>query len=862
MKSRLLTIFALVFLANNLGFSQSAVCSYKYRKRIVFDPARVSGPSDLSNFPALINISSDNDLRTVANSGHVENANGYDVVFTADDGVTLLTFQLEKYTATNGQYTAWVLLPNLSTSIKTVIYMYYGNTAIITDQSSNSVWTNYHGVWHLENSSFSDNSPSGYNLTNNGTTNQAAAAINGGRADNGTQWLEVSSSFPNMNADFTMSAWIYSGNVGTAGQRVFCDDVNNTSGYALSLGDPGSGALRFYARGTNPISLDTPNNTITNNTWYFVSAVADVTNKVKRIFVNGVQIVSATYTGTWGTDNGNSSIAGETASGETGNRLNGRIDEVHVAKSALSADWILTEYNNQSSPATFYSITPEPAVWDGSSSSNWNTNANWVSGTVPASMEDVILTNVGSAPSLNANKQIASLWIQSGTTLSFNNNRVLSVAYDIVNCGTLLGGGGTSGVELNSSNSEVQVQHLSGSGTYSFTELTINNTYSLNPSVTLNKNINVVESLTLTSGLVNTGSTNIIAMESGATITNGSATSYINGPMTKDGTAAFVFPVGKGGKWRRIGISGPTSTSVFRAEYFNAPFTTTNNVNAPLNDISTVEYWQLDRLSGSGNASVTLYWEDAGVSGINNCSDLTIARWNGASWDERAAATVGGSSCSGTGTGAVTTTAVVTAFSPFTFGSKLGGGTNPLPIELISFEAECIHDGVKLHWSTATEKNNAFFYLEKSADGQNWQELKRMRAAINSQVTLNYSYVDSVLLSDAPAYYRLSAIDIYGNADQPVSLALSCSAQQNDWTLFPNPLESGTLNVELHLTSDYGNGSLAIYNSLGELCYRQEIYLRKGTTRIQIPLSLNQGSYLVKLNTHALMLPTQKLIIR
>lgn len=861
MKLNLLTIFVFVFLAINLGFSQSAVCAYKYRKRIVFDPARVSGPSDLSNFPALINISSDNDLRTVANSGHVENANGYDVVFTADDGVTLLTFQLEKYTATNGQYTAWVLLPNLSTSINTIIYMYYGNTAITTDQSSNSVWTNYHGVWHLENNSFSDNSPSGYNLTNNGTTNQAAAAINGGRADNGTQWLEVSSSYPNMNSDFTMSAWIYSGNVGTAGQRVFCDDVNNTGGYALSLGDPGSGALRFYARSTTPISLDTPNNTITNNTWYFVTAVADVTNKVKRIFVNGVQIVSATYTGTWGTDTGNSSIAGETASGETGNRLNGRIDEVHVAKSALSADWILTEYNNQSSPSTFYSITPEPSVWDGSSSSNWNTNANWVSGTVPASMADVILTNVGNAPSLNANKQIASLWIQSGTTLSFNNNRVLSVAYDIVNCGTLLGGGGTSGVELNSSNSETQIQHISGSGTYSFTELTINNTYSLNPSVTLNKNINVVESLTLTSGLVNTGSTNIIAMESGATITNGSATSYINGPITKDGTSAFVFPVGKGGKWRRIGISGPTSTSVFRAEYFNTPFTTTNNVNAPLNNISTVEYWQLDRLSGSGNASVTLYWEDAGVSGITNCPDLTIARWNGASWDERAAATVGGSNCSGTGTGAVTTTAVVTAFSPFTFGSKLGGATNPLPIELINFEGICAEDGIQLNWSTASEKNNAYFKIERSEDGMLWKQIAVMKGAGNSQSLKKYSVRDNTLSGAEIHYYRLIQTDIFGSTETFDPIVLNCVAKTNSIKLFPNPAEK-EVYLELNLSNDYGVGEIKIVNALGENVFQTTMDLKKGNSSHKVSLSLEPGLYTLMLGSELVELAPQKIIIR
>src|SRR5687767_8287391 len=121
-------------------FSQSAVCAYKYRKRIAFNPAQVAGASDLVNFTALINITSDNDLRTVANSGHVENASGFDIIFTAADGVTKLDHQLEKYTASTGEFVGWVRLPNLSTSLTTYIYMYYGNTAIAADQSLTSTW--------------------------------------------------------------------------------------------------------------------------------------------------------------------------------------------------------------------------------------------------------------------------------------------------------------------------------------------------------------------------------------------------------------------------------------------------------------------------------------------------------------------------------------------------------------------------------------------------------------------------------------------------------------------------------------------------------------------------------------------------
>jgi hypothetical protein len=159
--------------------------------------------------------------------------------------------------------------------------------------------------------------------------------------------VEIRNTFPNMNGgSFSICAWVMSTNVGRAGQRIFCDDQQSsgTGGYALSLGDPGSGRLRFYCRALSSVSLDVPagNYQLSNNIWYHVAAVYNSTTRTRQIYVNGELAAStaAHGVGEWTAaevDNGVASIAGENASSsETGNRLVGQEDEVSFWTKALT----------------------------------------------------------------------------------------------------------------------------------------------------------------------------------------------------------------------------------------------------------------------------------------------------------------------------------------------------------------------------------------------------------------------------------------------------------------------------------------------------------------------------------------------
>ena len=59
-------------------------------------------------------------------------------------------------------------------------------------------------------------------------------------------------------------------------------------------------------------------------------------------------------------------------------------------------------------------------------------------------------------------------------------------------------------------------------------------------------------------------------------------------------------------------------------------------------------------------------------------------------------------------------TSITNGFSYF----GAGKGSEPLPVELLSFSGECSEGVVSLNWQTASEQNSDYFFLATSSSGQ------------------------------------------------------------------------------------------------------------------------------------------------
>jgi hypothetical protein len=85
----------------------------------------------------------------------------------------------------------------------------------------------------------------------------------------------------------------------------------------------------------------------------------------------------------------------------------------------------------------------------------------------------------------------------------------------------------------------------------------------------------------------------------------------------------------------------------------------------------------------------------------------------------------------------------------------------PLPVELIEFNARPLDSKVQLNWTTASELNNDYFTIERSADGRNFIAIANIDGKGTTSEFSKYYHTDTEPLSGL-SYYRLKQTDFDG----------------------------------------------------------------------------------------------------
>jgi hypothetical protein len=299
----------------------------------------------------------------------------------------------------------------------------------------------------------------------------------------------------------------------------------------------------------------------------------------------------------------------------------------------------------------------------------------------------------------------------------------------------------------------------------------------------------------------------ISASASGYFQTNG--TGVVNATLANN--VATQFPVGNSA-FNPVTITNKnTATDVFGVRVLDEVYENGTSGSVLTTKPRIKRTWDISKAnSNSGGVDFEFTWNTGEEDNLNSNHKLFHY---GTRWDLQ----TGTTSVSGT---TLTYTGYTGTFSPFAIGSDV----TPLPVTLLTFEAEKSGENALLTWTTANETNNSHFEVLKSLEGQTWEKIGEVTGSGTSYEQNSYEYVDYQFAGYA--YYKLRQVDYDGNYSfSPIRMLSSSNGTvERPSVVYPNP-SKGSINLQAAEGSRY-----EVYDVIGKLQSQGQI---RGLQRIE-----------------------------
>ena len=317
------------------------------RRPLTFANAGQEG--SLNGFPVLVILDSTRIDYAVAA------ADGADLRFVDDDGETVLPAEIDTWNP-EGRSFVWVGVPRIDAgSDDDFVHMYYGNDNP-SEAPEGSPWAEgFAGVWHMGDS-LADASGNGNDGVASGTS-RAEGVIGGARQfSDETDAVDAGASqslTDVFDGGGSASAWVFAVSYGRPWYSRIIDkarDVSSNEGYALLLADDGeSVATVRFARGFDAEHAGwsaTPGS-FSLGAWHHVAVTYDATvgSNAPVLYIDGEALaldMTNPGAGAPESDREQRLVLGNSSSEPSG--LEGMLDEVRVARTLRTSDWIVAEY--------------------------------------------------------------------------------------------------------------------------------------------------------------------------------------------------------------------------------------------------------------------------------------------------------------------------------------------------------------------------------------------------------------------------------------------------------------------------------------------------------------------------------------
>ena len=390
---------------------------------------------------------------------------------------------------------------------------------------------------------------------------------------------------------------------------------------------------------------------------------------------------------------------------------------------------------------------------------------------------------------------------------------------------------------------------VKGSSTFPGATTTISamNNLEINRSagVTLNKDMTVTGTLTLTSGILDLSTTTLTVSGtiSGATSAKYIKTSSTGGLKQSVSNSAVAFPVGNG-TYNPITLTNNTgSADNFTVRVIDEVYANGTSSGSTVSTLRVKRTWDIAKATPSANAGSGVVMSFSWVPGSHTSGTLIVPKlyhYESSAWVKKSN---GANTTYDVNTGSLTFTGYKGDFSPF----AIKDDGIALPVTWLSFTGRSIPGVVELNWSTASEQNNSHFEVERSADATLFSNIGRVNAAANPFIRNDYRYLDQQPIP-GKSFYRLKQVDVDGRFSYSSIIQINGVASQG-FRVWMVP-GSDQLAVQIP-QSNMEVSSLQVYDAAGRMVQQRQVL--PGLSRIDLG-GQPKGVYYVRVLQGGLLL--------
>jgi hypothetical protein len=168
--------------------------------------------------------------------------------------------------------------------------------------------------------------------------------------------------------------------------------------------------------------------------------------------------------------------------------------------------------------------------------------------------------------------------------------------------------------------------------------------------------------------------------------------------------------------------------------------------------------------------------------------------------------------------------------------------TGALPVTLMSFTGKLEAGTSLLSFSTATERNNSHFIIERSADGKVFENIGRVAGNGNSTSRKDYTFEDKRPLKGIN-YYRLKQVDFDGKFEYSAVVSVQ-NGRTGNITIAPSPA-TDLVQVRFEESTEEA-GRYEVYDATGRLVLNGEVMAESNVLEMNVS-ALVPGIYSLRL---------------